>query len=127
MRCGLQAGLYRVRVWSLRVVPRDPKIPHPPPTPAPSPLKYRCTDKTLPGSPSTSTHLSILEYLAAAHRLNPEAEVSGPELQQELGLDPGAVRECVAALARDGLVQWDPLLSNLWLRITDKGLAAAEP
>ncbi len=74
-----------------------------------------------------STCLSILNYLAATHRLNPEAEVSGPELQHELALDQTTVRECVAALAREGLVEWDPLLSNIWLRITDKGLAAAGP
>mgnify|MGYP000851303271 FL=1 len=67
----------------------------------------------------------LLDYLAAAHRLNPEAEVSGPELQHELGLDARAVREGVAELARQGLVEWDPLLSNIWLRLTDKGLAAA--
>jgi len=67
----------------------------------------------------------LLDYLAAAHRLNPEAEVSGPELQHELGLDARAVREGVAELARQGMVEWDPLLSNIWLRLTDKGLAAA--
>jgi Mn-dependent DtxR family transcriptional regulator len=70
---------------------------------------------------------SILTYLAAAHRLNPEAEVSGPELQHELGLDAVTVREAVAQLARQGLVEWDPLLTNLWIRITDKGLALALP
>lgn len=66
----------------------------------------------------------ILTYLAAAHRLNPEAEVSGPELQHQLGLDAATVRECVAQLARQGLVEWDPLLTNMWIRITDKGLAS---
>ena len=65
----------------------------------------------------------ILAYLATAHRLNPEAEVSGPELQHALGLDAAKVREGVAELARQGLVEWDPLLTNLWLRLTDKGLA----
>jgi hypothetical protein len=68
----------------------------------------------------------LLAYLAAAHHRNPEAEVSGPELQRALGLDAAAVRVGVAELARQGLVEWDPLLSNIWLRITDKGLAAAE-
>ena len=68
----------------------------------------------------------LLSYLADAYRLNPETEVSGPELQHELGLDARAVREGVAELARQGLVEWDPLLSNIWLRLTDKGLAAAE-
>ena len=73
-----------------------------------------------------STCLSVLNYLATIHRLNPEAEVSGPELQHKLGLDQTAIRECAAALAREGLVEWDPLLSNIWLRITDEGLAAME-
>ena len=64
----------------------------------------------------------ILTYLAAAHRLNAEAEVSGAELQRELGLDAATVRACVEELAAQGLVEYDRLLSNLWLRITDKGL-----
>jgi DNA-binding MarR family transcriptional regulator len=68
----------------------------------------------------------LLLYLAAAHRANPEAEVSGPELQQEFGLDAGTVRILVSELACEGLVEWDPLLTNVWLRITDKGLALAE-
>lgn len=67
----------------------------------------------------------ILSYLARAYEKNPEAEVSGPELQFELGLPRAHVDACVRLLARDGLVEWDPLLSNTWLRITDKGLAAA--
>ena len=66
--------------------------------------------------------ISILTYLATTHSTNPEAEVSGPELQHELGLDADTVRVCVAELARQGLVEFDPLLSNIWLRITDKGL-----
>jgi len=81
------------------------------------------------GDSSAVAHLSfttVLLYLAAAYRRNPEAEVSGLELQHELGLEPAVVREWAAELAREGLVQWDPLLSNLWLRITDKGLAVAE-
>jgi DNA-binding IclR family transcriptional regulator len=75
---------------------------------------------------ATSTRATILAYLTAAHRANPEAEVSGPQLQHELDLDSATVRECVAGLARDGMVTWDPLLSNMWLRITDKGLATTE-
>lgn len=71
------------------------------------------------------TDLSILTYLSQAHHANPETEVSGVELQHELGLDATTVRACVTELARQGLVEWDPLLSNVWLRITDKGLAAA--
>jgi len=70
------------------------------------------------------TALNILMYLSRAHDANPEAEVSGAELQHELGLDAVTVRTCVTELARRGLVEWDPLLSNIWLRITDKGLAA---
>jgi DNA-binding IclR family transcriptional regulator len=68
---------------------------------------------------------AILTYPAAAHRAHPEAEVSGRELQHELGLDAATVRQAVAELARQGLVEWDPLLTNTWLRITDKGLAQA--
>ena len=52
--------------------------------------------------------------------------MSGPELQQALGLDAATVRAQIAELARQGLVEWDPLLSNIWIRITDKGLAAVE-
>jgi DNA-binding IclR family transcriptional regulator len=70
----------------------------------------------------TSQH--ILAYLSGAYQANPEAEVSGAELQRKLGLEADTVRRLVAELARQGLVEWDPLLSNIWLRITDKGLAA---
>ncbi len=66
---------------------------------------------------------TILSYLARAYEANPEAEVSGPELRHELGLDAATVDTCVRDLAREGLVEWDPLLTNMWLRITDKGLA----
>ena len=68
----------------------------------------------------------LLSYLAAAHRANPDAEVSGLELQAALGLDAATVKAQVAKLARHGLVEFDPLLSNVWIRITDKGLASAE-
>jgi DNA-binding MarR family transcriptional regulator len=74
----------------------------------------------------TMSHGSILSYLARVYEANPEAEVSGPELQHELGLDAATVEGCVRDLAREELVEWDPLLTNMWLRITDKGLAAAE-
>ncbi len=67
----------------------------------------------------------ILSYLAASYRANPEAEVSGRELQRELTAGAAAVREAVMLLAREDLVEWDPLLNNIWLRITDKGLAVA--
>jgi DNA-binding IclR family transcriptional regulator len=68
----------------------------------------------------------LLTYLATVHRSSPDAEVSGPELQAVLGLDAATVRALVAELARQGLVEWDPLLSNLWIRISDKGLATVE-
>ncbi len=68
---------------------------------------------------------TILIYAATAHRANAEAEISGAELRHELGLDAETVRACVAELARQGLVEWDPHLSNIWLRLTDKGLKAA--
>lgn len=64
----------------------------------------------------------VLSYLAQAHRASPDAEVSGAELQRALGLGPAAVRAEVAQLAREGLLEWDPLLANIWIRITDKGL-----
>jgi DNA-binding IclR family transcriptional regulator len=67
----------------------------------------------------------VLNYLSHAYHANPEAEVSGVEIQRGVGLDAAKVRECVAELASQGLVEWDPLLTNMWLRITDKGLAAA--
>ena len=60
------------------------------------------------------------------HRSTPDAEVSGPELQHALGLDAFTVRRLVAELARQGLVEWDPHLTNIWIRITDKGLALVE-
>lgn len=66
---------------------------------------------------------AILTYLSAAYKANPEAEVSGLELQHELGLDRETVDTGVAELAGQGLVEWDPLLSNVWLRLTDKGIA----
>ena len=72
--------------------------------------------------PQPSPAQAILAYLAAVHHANAEAEVSGAELRHELGLDAATVREAVAELARRGLVEWDPLLSNTWLRITDLGL-----
>ena len=75
-----------------------------------------------PKAESISVQPSILSYLATIHRANPDAEVSGPELQQALGLDAATVKAQIAELVRQGLVEWDPLLSNIWVRITDKGL-----
>ena len=74
----------------------------------------------MPPTPLTS----ILTYAAEAHQLNAEAEVSSAELQHELGLDAATVRESVIELARQGLVECDLMLTDLWLRITDKGLMA---
>jgi DNA-binding MarR family transcriptional regulator len=71
------------------------------------------------------SYQSILMYLARAYEINPEAEVSGAELQFELGLSQQEVDDCVRRLAHEGLVEWDPLLTNTWLRVTDSGLAAA--
>lgn len=68
----------------------------------------------------------ILCYLADAYRTNPDAEVSGLELEHELGLDKVVIARAVERLAKDGLVKWDPLLNNVWLTITDKGVAQAE-
>jgi DNA-binding MarR family transcriptional regulator len=68
----------------------------------------------------------LLSHLAATHRADPDAEVSGPELQHVLGLDAAAVKALVADLARQGLVEWDPHLTNIWIRISDKGLALVE-
>lgn len=68
----------------------------------------------------------ILRYLADAYRTNPDAEVSGLELEHKLGLDKVVIARAVERLAKDGFVKWDPLLSNIWLTITDKGMAQAE-
>lgn len=67
----------------------------------------------------------ILTYLAAAYEHNAQAEVSGIELQHELGLNPYTLETSVRTLLEQGMVDWDPLVSNIWLRITDKGLATA--
>ena len=69
---------------------------------------------------------SLLSYLTAVHRANPDAEVCGSELQAALGLDAANLKAQLVELARQGLVEWDPLLTNLWIRISDKGLAAVE-
>lgn len=73
-----------------------------------------------------ATGTAILLHLAAVHRANPQAEVSGLELQHIFGIDASEVRLAAAKLAVAGLVEWDPLLTNVWLRITDAGLAVAE-
>jgi DNA-binding MarR family transcriptional regulator len=75
---------------------------------------------------SMDVRVSVLSYLAFVHRANPDAEVSGPELERVLGCDGATLRQQVAELTRRGLVDWDPLLDNVWLRITDKGLAVVE-
>jgi DNA-binding IclR family transcriptional regulator len=68
----------------------------------------------------------LLDYLATTHAANPDAEVSGHELQHALRLDAATTKTLVAELARQGLVEWDPHLTNIWIRITDKGLALCE-
>lgn len=73
-----------------------------------------------------SSNSDLIAHLVATHRANPDAEVSGPELQHALGLNASALRRMVAELARQGLVEWDPHLTNIWIRITDKGLALVE-
>jgi hypothetical protein len=105
-------------------------LAEPPPDPGPSagtPQGYNAgwPVKRHTGGDSALTRLGILAYLSRAYYADHEAEVSGVELQHELNLDATTVRSGVAELAREGLVEWDPLLSNIWLRITDKGLAAA--
>ena len=70
-------------------------------------------------------HNDVLAYLFAARRANPDAEVSGVELQRELCLDQATVSAVVSQMAEQGLVESDLFLSNLWLRITDKGVIAA--
>jgi DNA-binding MarR family transcriptional regulator len=71
-------------------------------------------------------HSATLSYLASVYRVNRDAEVSGPELERVLGYDGVTLRQQIAELAAQGLVEWDPLLDNIWLRITDKGLAVVE-
>jgi DNA-binding MarR family transcriptional regulator len=68
----------------------------------------------------------IFTYMAKAYQTNPEAEVSGLELQHELGLDASTVERCIGEMAEEGLVEWDPLLHNVWLRLSDKGIALVE-
>lgn len=67
-----------------------------------------------------------MSYMARAYETNAEAEVSGLDLQYDLGLDERTVRRCVSEMAGQGLIVWDPHLHNIWLRLTDKGLARAE-
>jgi DNA-binding MarR family transcriptional regulator len=78
------------------------------------------------GVPFIEPYTHLLTHLAATHRANPDAEVSGPELQRVLGRDATTVKALVADVARQGLVEWDPHLSNIWIRVTDKGLALVE-
>ncbi len=48
------------------------------------------------------TTLSILSYLSRAYHANPEAEVSGVELQRELGLDAATVQACCGRTGPSG-------------------------
>jgi Mn-dependent DtxR family transcriptional regulator len=65
----------------------------------------------------------VFTYVATVYQANQEAEVSALELQHELGLDGATVAQCLRELKSQDLVQFDPLLTNLWLRITDKGIS----
>ena len=69
---------------------------------------------------------AVLRFICAAHRTNPEAEVSELVLRKELGLEGRLVRRCLAQLVGLGLIEADLLLVNLWARATELGLAAAE-
>lgn len=70
--------------------------------------------------------IPLLSYLASIHRANPDAEVSGRELQTILSLDAVCLRTQLVRLAGLGLVEWDPHLTNVWVKITELGLAAVE-
>lgn len=70
-----------------------------------------------------SRHLKVLQYLSASHRLNPRAETPLLELERELALGPEEARSLVSGLAQAGLVQADLFLVNVWVQITDEGLA----
>jgi len=67
----------------------------------------------------------VTGYLAEAYRRNADAEVSGLELERELGLSRDRVRECLEYLVREGLAQGDLFLVNVWVRLTPEGAALA--
>jgi hypothetical protein len=68
----------------------------------------------------------ILRYVCDEYAKNPAAEVSGLQLQVEFGLNAASVRRCLTQLLREGLVEVDLLLANLWVRPTDLGLGSAQ-
>ncbi len=67
----------------------------------------------------------IVAFLARTYRVNPQAEVPAIALERELGESPAAVRRCIESLASEGLVDADLFPVNVWVRLTDEGLAVA--
>ncbi len=67
----------------------------------------------------------IVRYLADVHRANPQAEVSIQELAFELRIDSEAARACIEQLAHEGLAEADLFPTNVWVRLTDKGVTVA--
>gem|GEM_PF-4922855 len=67
----------------------------------------------------------IMLNMREAYQANAEAEVSGHELQHELGLPGEEIRECVSRLASSGLVSAEVFPINIWIRLTDTGIAKA--
>lgn len=76
----------------------------------------------------TLTHnaLRILHYLTTIHAINPRTEVSLIELERELEIEAGEVRISVETLVAQGLVQADLFPVNVWVQITEEGLARSE-
>ncbi|GAB4253426.1 MAG: hypothetical protein Kow00129_14460 [Thermoleophilia bacterium] len=68
----------------------------------------------------------VLRYLSEAHVRNPEAEVPGQELAQELSLSLEDVRSCVLYLVAEGLATAEVFPLNIWVRITEQGLRLAQ-
>ena len=64
----------------------------------------------------------VLDFVCEIHRVNQDSEVSGLQLQIELGLDAATVSLLTTRLVEGGLVEVDFLLANLWIRPTDLGL-----
>lgn len=71
------------------------------------------------GESISTARSRVLAYLSDIHTRNPRAEVSGQELQHELGLDEGEVRECVEYLVREGLASADLFPRNIWVRLAE--------
>jgi hypothetical protein len=67
------------------------------------------------------SHRRILSYLVDKYRENPQAEVSGQELSQELGIDLQRVRESLEYLVAEGLAEGELSLVNVWVRLSEGG------